>query len=325
MASLPLLYVHGAGPQPPAATLKKQLDAILFGQDAATTRLAYYADVRWGRTSAERGAAASVAGPSNRAARQRAILSTATHEKTPTEAADAIIAATLEPARRRSRAAARTRGAAAGAVASPTTARDVEAARRLVERLYRQADVVASRSSVPAPGVAAGITFPDPIFRIVVGRFASDVVDYLYGPYAEAMREPVRQALLQGPPPKVIVAHSLGTIVLYDVLTEPAFSQLSVDLLVTVGCPLGIGNVQNRLRDRAGRPNPVPPSLGAWSNFADRFDPVAIDATLRDEFDPPKNFAHDAGVNNPARNNHDLTGYLSVALVRTAIVAATGP
>jgi len=51
---------------------------------------------------------------------------------------------------------------------------------------------------------------------------------------------------------------------------------------------------------------------------------VAIDATLRDEFDPPKNFAHDAGVNNPARNNHDLTGYLSVALVRTAVVAATG-
>jgi hypothetical protein len=305
--------------------LKKQLDAILFGLDTPTTRVAYYADVRWGKTAADRGAAAAVAGPAKTAARQRAITSSASHEKTPAEAADAIIAATLEPARRRASAATRTGGVAAGVPAArTTTARDVQSARRLVERLYAQADDVASRSSVPPPSVAAGITFPDPIFRLVVGRFASDVVDYLYGPYAEAMRKPVRDALGQGPPPKVIVAHSLGTIVLYDVLTEPAFSQLSVDLLVTVGCPLGIGNVQTRLRNRAGRPNPVPPSLGAWSNFADRFDPVAIDPTLRDEFDPPKNFAHDASVNNPARNNHDLTGYLSVALVRTAIVDATG-
>jgi hypothetical protein len=82
--------------------------------------------------------------------------------------------------------------------------------------------------------------------------------------------------------------------------------------------------VQNRLRDRAGRPNPVPTSLEAWSNFADRFDPVALEATLRDEFEPPKNFATDEAVNNPARNNHDLPGYLAIGLIRTAIANAAG-
>jgi len=138
------------------------------------------------------------------------------------------------------------------------------------------------------------------------------------------MRAPVRQALLKNPTPNVIVAHSLGTIILYDVLSEAALAGLKVNLLVTVGSPLGIGNVQNRLRDRAGRPNPVPKTLTAWSNFADRFDPVALEATLRDEFEPPKNFAKDEEVNNPARNNHDLTGYLSIPLVRTAILAAVG-
>jgi hypothetical protein len=137
------------------------------------------------------------------------------------------------------------------------------------------------------------------------------------------MREPVRRVLLQDPPPKVIVAHSLGTIILYDVLSEPALAGLKVDLLVTVGCPLGIGNVQDRLRDRAGRPNPVPKPLAAWSNFADRFDPVALEATLRDEF-TPKDFAKDAEVNNPARNNHDLDGYLSVGLVHATITGAAG-
>jgi hypothetical protein len=201
----------------------------------------------------------------------------------------------------------------------------VRQAQRLVEELYREADRVASRSpGRRPPGVALGPTFPDPIFRFIVGRFASDVIDYLYGPYKEAMRAPVRQALLKNPTPKVIVAHSLGTIILYDVLSEAALAGLKVNLLVTVGCPLGIGNVQNRLRDRAGRPNPVPKSLTAWSNFADRFDPVALDATLRDEFEPPKNFAKDDEVNNPARNNHDLTGYLPIEIVRSTIVNAVG-
>jgi hypothetical protein len=177
----------------------------------------------------------------------------------------------------------------------------------------------------PVAGRAAlGITFPDPIFRFVVGRFASDVIDYLYGPFKQRMRAPVATALAADPPPTVIVAHSLGTIIAYDVLAEPAFAHMRDSLLVTIGCPLGIGNVQDRLRDGAGRPNPVPPALDAWRNFADRWDPVALDQTLRDEFDPPKNFAKDEQVNNPAPDNHELLGYLSVAIVHDTIVAAAG-
>ena len=122
----------------------------------------------------------------------------------------------------------------------------------------------------------------------------------------------------------MIVAHSLGTIILYDVLTDPALANLRDNMLITVGCPLGIGNVQNKLRDGAGRPNPVPPALIGWSNFADRWDPVAIEQTLRDEFEPPKLFAKDEQVNNPASDNHDLLGYLSVAIVRDTIVAVAG-
>ncbi len=323
MPPLPLVYVHGAGPQAPVATLKGQLDRILFGAAVPTTRVAYYADIRWGGRSTAGGAAASVPAAPGRARRMRAITSSMAPDVSARAAADAIVAASLEPAGRtrgRRAGADAAAGATAQAVAGPE---DVAEAKRLVRQLYRRADHVAVRSSVPAPSLALGITFPDPIFRFVVGRFATDVVDYLYGPYTEAMRAPVRQTLLQDPPPRVVVAHSLGTIILYDVLSEPALAHLSVDVLVTVGCPLGIGNVQNRLRDRAGRPNPVPPSLGAWSNFADRFDPVALDATLGDEFEP-RSFARDAEVNNDARNNHDLTGYLSVALVRNRIVGATG-
>jgi hypothetical protein len=234
----------------------------------------------------------------------------------PTEAADAIVSATLT--------APRPRGTAAADAPPPPTAADVAAARRLVAQLYRRADLVASRSTAPTAGRALGVTFPDPIFRFVVGKLASDVIDYLYGPWTEAMRAPVRRALLRSPRPKVVVAHSLGTVITYDVLSEPVFAGFRVDLLVTIGSPLGIGNVQQRLRDGAGRPNPVPKPVRAWSNFADRFDPVALEATLRDEFDPPRDFATDTSVNNAARNNHDLPGYLSVGVIRQTIVDAAG-
>jgi hypothetical protein len=311
---LPLVYVHGAGPQAPAAAFKHEADMFVFGRDMPSTRVAHYAGVRW--PPATGGGPAAAPQRSNRARRVRAIRSTMEPQLSARAAAAAIVTATLvSPV---------PRGRLGAAAAPPPSPAEMAEARLLVERLYRHADRIATRSPVRRPGTALGPTFPDPIFRFVVGKFASDVVDYLYGPYTEAMRAPVRQALLKNPTPKVIVAHSLGTIILYDVLSEPAFAGLKVDLLVTVGCPLGIGNVQNRLRDRAGRPNPVPKSLTAWSNFADRFDPVALEATLRDEFDPPKNFARDEEVNNPARNNHDLTGYLPIGIVRSTIVDAAG-
>jgi len=315
MPPMPLVYVHGAGPQVSAAAFKHEADGLIFGKDMPSTRVGYYANVRWPPSTG--GGTAAAPARSNRARRVRAIRSTMAPELSADAAAAQIVAATLTappPDGRR----------AAAATARPT-ADDIAEATRLVEELYREADRIANRSPRPrGRGTALNITFPDPIFRFVVGKFASDVIDYLYGPFKAAMREPVRQALKASPPPKVVVAHSLGTIITYDVLSEPDLAGLKIDLLVTVGCPLGIGNVQRLIRDRAGRPNPVPPSLAAWSNFSDPFDPVALEQTLRDEFDPPNNFAQDEQVNNQARNNHDLSGYLKIPVVSRAIVTAAG-
>jgi hypothetical protein len=245
--------------------------------------------------------------------------------QSPEEAAASIVDATLTPPSPTPSTGRLAAAVASDAVAPAPSRADVRQATRLVEQLYREADRVAVRSpSVIPRGAARGISFPDPMFRFVVGKFASDAVDYLYGPYTEAMRAPVRAALLNTPAPRVIVAHSLGSVIVYDVLCEPALAGLHVDLWVTLGSPLGIGNIQNRLRDGAGRPNPVPTQLAAWDNFADRFDPVALDATLHDDFRPPRDFAHDEAVNNRARNNHDMPGYLAVGVVRDAILAAAG-
>ena len=314
MAPLPLVYVHGAGPQAPAAAFKDEADRLIFGRKMSTTSVAHYAGVRWPPPTG--GGPSAAPRRSDRRRRVTAIRA-AMEPQIPAKAAAAgIVAATL--------ASPGPTGRGAAPAGPPPSAAYIDEATKLVTLLYKEADKIASRSPVPRRGTALGVTFPDPIFRFVVGKFASDVVDYLYGPFTEAMRAPVRKALLKAPTPKVIVSHSLGTIITYDVLSEPGLAGLDVDLLVTLGCPLGIGNVQNRLRDRAGRPNPVPTSLTAWRNFGDRFDPVALELTLRDEFEPPKNFAKDDEVNNLARNNHDLAGYLSIAMIRSAIAGAAG-
>jgi hypothetical protein len=304
-----LVFVHGAGPQKPASILKHDIDMLLFGKDMPSTRLAYYADVRWPGGGAA-GPAITASG-SSRPRRIRAIRRASDPALTSTAAADEIVDATL-----------RGRGNGAAAGISPA---QIAQARKLVQQLYRRADRVASRSAAtPAPGAAFGPTFPDPIFRFIVGKFASDVIDYLYGPFKRQMQAPVVEALRKTPRPKVIVAHSLGTIITYDVLADPSMTGLADDLLVTIGCPLGIGNVQNRLRNGAARPHPVPPMLNSWSNFADRWDPVALEQRMRRAFEPPKNMPKDEQVNNPAPDNHELMGYLSVAIVRDAIVAAAG-
>jgi hypothetical protein len=321
VSPLPLVYVHGAGPQQAAPAFKLELDTLLFGRDMLTTRVGYYADVRWppgGQPGGGVGAAAAPAGvPRQR--RASAIRRAAEPGTSPRVAATEILKATL---------AGPLAGTAFGA-AGPPDEQELANARKLVERLYAGADKVAAASAsagAPASGPHLALTpvIPDPIFRFVVGKFASDVLDYLFGPFREAMRAPVRAALLANPRPRVVVCHSLGTIITYDVLAEPALAGLDIDLLVTLGSPLAIANVQQRLRDGAGRPHPVPPEVHAWENFADFWDPVALDKSLRDDFDPPPRFAHDHLVNNPARDNHALTGYASVASIRAAITNAAG-
>lgn len=304
MVDKALMYVHGAGKQKSAAALRAELDKILFGATPPRTSVAYYANVRWPTSGGSTSLGTSATG---RARRARAVSEATKPDRGPTEAAELIVRATL------SASGVRPAGAAGLSPADRLAARDLAAT------LFRSADRVARRSASAAPGPAAGPTLPDPIFRAIVGFFASDVIDYLFGGFNERMREPVRQALRAAPAPTVIVAHSLGTIITYDVLSEPEFRNRALPMLATVGSPLGIGNVRARLRDGKGEPNPVPKGVKSWLNFADRFDPVALDATLADAFEPPVNFPVDEAVNNRAFNNHDLTGYLAIGVVGTVI------
>ncbi|HEX9934503.1 MAG TPA: hypothetical protein VGB38_04840, partial [bacterium] len=121
----------------------------------------------------------------------------------------------------------------------------------------------------------------------------------------------------------LLVAHSMGSIVAYDVLTRTA-SDLSVDVLATIGSPLGlpvvIGKIHEERKSDLAKKEAlrVPPGVRtAWINFSDFDDRVALDYKLADEYG--KN-ARGVGVEdhlvcnnyecNGKRNPHKSYGYL---------------
>lgn len=127
---------------------------------------------------------------------------------------------------------------------------------------------------------------------------------------ADAVDEVVREALTEEP--TVVVAHSLGTVVAYNVLrNEPR--PLGVPLLVTLGSPLGISAVRRQL---------VPlkaPKAAAWFNAFDPHDIVALNPLDTDHFAISPPIENKCDVDNSTDNRHGISGYLSDPVVARRI------
>ncbi|WP_338059625.1 hypothetical protein [Streptomyces nanshensis] len=117
---------------------------------------------------------------------------------------------------------------------------------------------------------------------------------------------------------RVLVAHSLGSVVAYEALC--AHPEWPVTDFVTVGSPLGMRNV---VFDRL-QPSPVhgtgawPGGVVRWTNLADRADIVALPDRLASRFGDR---VEDASITNGVRM-HDLLRYLTAA--RTGWAVAQG-
>ncbi|GLW06682.1 hypothetical protein Misp01_18120 [Microtetraspora sp. NBRC 13810] len=113
--------------------------------------------------------------------------------------------------------------------------------------------------------------------------FAPEMAAYLESANAPA-RARSRQAVaetIRRRKPQVVIAHSLGSVVAYETLH--ANPDLRVELLITLGSPLGMRNVVFErllpapLAGRGGRP----PGVTRWVNIADSHDIAAIPPALR--------------------------------------------
>lgn len=124
---------------------------------------------------------------------------------------------------------------------------------------------------------------------------------------------------------RVVVAHSLGSVVAYEALS--AHPEWNVASLVTLGSPLGI---RNMILDRLVPPpqrteeklrGTWPGSVAAWTNIADRADFVALVKRLRPVFGEPLT---DIEIQNGV-TVHAVSRYLTSSDVGAAIAAAVRP
>lgn len=136
---------------------------------------------------------------------------------------------------------------------------------------------------------------------------------------AKLRREIGKRVVRQiGPDTRVLVGHSLGSVVAYEVLC--AYPRWPVGTLVTLGSPLGIRNlIFDRLRPPpAGGRGIWPAGVTRWVNIVDRGDVVALVKQLGPLFGDR---VQDLLVHNEA-TAHDVIPYLTAE--ETGYAVATG-
>jgi hypothetical protein len=145
-----------------------------------------------------------------------------------------------------------------------------------------------------------------------------DVYQYLKNPgIRDTIEAGVRLAMQPGVP-TVVVSHSLGTVVAYNLLRrEGKDKNWQVPLFVTLGSPLAVKAIKSALA-----PIGFPECAGRWFNAMDERDVVALYALTPDRFDVEPAIENKTDVRNPTPNRHGISGYLDDAEVARRIHAA---
>lgn len=140
-----------------------------------------------------------------------------------------------------------------------------------------------------ASWVAEKFSLDGQLTELFIRLFFREVAAYLRAdgdPARTAAREEIVTRIAQHRP-RVVIAHSLGTVVAYEALH--AHPELGVELLLTLGSPLALPHaVFDRLVPRpTGTSTPLgvrPGGVARWVNIADPGDPVAIPPRLAHAF-----------------------------------------
>ncbi len=145
-----------------------------------------------------------------------------------------------------------------------------------------------------------------------IALFTKDVYQYLKN---AAIRQEIEDGILAAITPgveTVVVSHSLGTVVAYNLLRrEGHLRGWQVPLFVTLGSPLGISEIRKTLRGFA--PTRCPECAGAWFNALDERDVVALYPLEVKWFplDPATPaIENKTDVRNRTKNRHGIGGYL---------------
>ncbi|WP_433760239.1 hypothetical protein [Nocardia sp. CA-135398] len=223
-------------------------------------------------------------------------------------------------------------GAMAGAE-PPFTPGDVRPGpeRELLTALYQRAVEVQPELGPPAGAMGPGLVAVQVMVeRLLRSRTFAGVAQHaLIGNVKQAVRflaEPMvkakvleRVSAMVGPDTRVLVGHSLGSVVAYEYLCRTA---APVQLLLTLGSPLGVPNlIFDRLTPAPSNGTGTwPAGVARWVNIVDVNDVVPLRKRLADLFPPPDGIARisDRIVDN-GDAPHAIERYLNAAETGTAM------
>jgi len=297
-----LIYVHGIANKPPADILKCQWDQALFGFNLGErSRMAYWVN--------------RVLYPQPSQATCK--MADATQDGTQAAGGDLAIRALANPA---------------DGIDPLLPAQADQRQRAILERIAAQALREDTGASVGAADYQTKVLpLPRPLRDFITRRttkaFLKDVYEYFFVPERRAiMRESVLSRLRTGGGPFIVIGHSQGSMIAYDVLSSLPADQYQIDLFITIGSPLGLREAQDQLEKLTGQKSlAVPACVKRWVNVADPIDPVAADKRLAGDYVATNGVGVEDFVQwniDSPRDPHSGTGYLRLSEVRGPVNAA---
>lgn len=144
-----------------------------------------------------------------------------------------------------------------------------------------------------------------PIGSLSLKRFTYDVFVYCkFRAVSKKINELVCTEITNEP--SVVVAHSLGSVVAYNILREN--SEWNISKFITIGSPLGVESVQNSIIPPLSMPECV---QNGWFNAYDDQDVVALRALDEATFPITPPIVNFGNVHNHTDNHHGIEGYLN--------------
>lgn len=149
----------------------------------------------------------------------------------------------------------------------------------------------------------------------MIERFTRDVWVYLKYPVVRAAINAIVEKELPEKGRIIMLGHSLGSVVAYDVLRNAG--NIEVPLFMTVGSPLGIKEISGLL-------NPIghPKVAAKWFNAFDDRDVVALNPLDKRYFATDPAIENYGKVKNRTENAHGIVGYLDDKQVAARLFAA---
>ncbi len=312
-----IVYIHGLANKPEASVLKCQWDTALFGNDMGDrTRMAYWVDREVHPQ------------PENATCTDADIVPIPPEDQEPEGA-----------------------GIRSARFDDDWLEREVEELgtskaeraflKKMGSKLVKHGDSIDLEESKRGPGVKA---LPLPGFlrrritRAVTKQFLRDAFNFFFRKEKrERMEDVLRERLIPCEGPVIVIAHSQGSMIAYDLLRQLDKNDVDVSLLLTIGSPLGLTEIKDLfkselIKNKKLKLLPKPKCVTRWVNVADKADVVATDETLSSEFEPG-NFIEDIPAKSKDRKRlnkdspkhpHSATGYLRSDVVQELIRDTVG-